>query len=483
MKNVWRNVWSLYGIAPTSTLLVYMLQNVEYRPQPFLRWFWRTQDFSRIMYRRTLDLTRIARVLRILVGLGMAAQLVLGLLLVYAGIQGQLPEVVFYGLAVMVSYPVVGAHVLAIGIACGQVLFIRPREARQAITAQQIFHNHPGLRIAIAGSYGKTTMKELLLTVLSEGKKVAATPANMNVISSHARFARSLSGDQEIVIVEFGEGRPGDVALFSRVVQPTHAVITGLAPAHLDQYKTLEAAGKDIFSLASYVPAGQVYVNAEPDAVHDFLRPDFRIYSRTTTLGWHVQKVETGVDGTTFELVKGKRRLKLKSGLTGLHTVGPLAFVAAFSLQLGLTEAQVAKGVAKTKPFEHRMQPYAIGGATVIDDTYNGNLEGIRAGTELLATLKAKRKIYVTPGLVDQGKETAAIHREVGALAAAAKPDVVVLMQNSVTKHIQAGLHGAGYGGEIIVQDDPLHFYTNLDSFVASGDVVLMQNDWTDNYA
>jgi UDP-N-acetylmuramyl pentapeptide synthase len=442
VKNVWRNVWSLYGIAPTSTLLVYMLQNVEYRPQPFLRWFWRTQDFSRIMYRRTLDPTRIARVLRIVVGLGMAAQLVLGLLLVYAGIQGQLPEVVFYGLAVMISYPVVGAHVLAIGIACGQVLFIRPREARQATAAQQIFHNHPGLRIAIAGSYGKTTMKELLLTVLSEGKKVAATPANMNVVSSHARFARSLSGGEEIVIVEFGEGRPGDVALFSRVVQPTHAVITGLAPAHLDQYKTLEAAGKDIFSLASYVPAGQVYVNAEPDAVHDFLRPDFRIYSRTTTLGWHVQKVETGVDGTTFELVKGKRRLKLKSGLTGLHTVGPLAFVAAFSLQLGLTEAQVAKGVAKTKPFEHRMQPYAIGGATVIDDTYNGNLEGIRAGTELLATLKAKRKIYVTPGLVDQGKETAAIHQEVGALIAAAKPDVVVLMQNSVTKHIQAGLHG-----------------------------------------
>jgi UDP-N-acetylmuramoyl-tripeptide--D-alanyl-D-alanine ligase len=460
-----------------------MLQSVEYRPQPFLRWFWRTQDFSRIMYRRTLDPTRIARILRIVVGLGMATQLVLGLLLVYAGIQGQLPEVVFYGLAVMISYPVVGAQVLAIGIACGQVLFIRPREARQATVVQQIFHNHPGLRIAIAGSYGKTTMKELLLTVLSEGKKVAATPANMNVVSSHARFARSLSGDEEIVIVEFGEGRPGDVALFSRVVQPTHAVITGLAPAHLDQYKTLEAAGKDIFSLASYVPTGQVYVNAEPDAVHDFLRPDFRIYSRTTTLGWHVQKVETGVDGTTFELVKGKRRLKLKSGLIGLHTVGPLAFVAAFSLQLGLTEAQVAKGIAKTKPFEHRMQPYNIGGATVIDDTYNGNLEGIRAGTELLATLKAKRKIYVTPGLVDQGKETAAIHQEVGALIAAVKPDVVVLMQNSVTKHIQAGLHGVGYGGEIIVQDDPLHFYTNLDSFVASGDVVLMQNDWTDNYA
>lgn len=483
MHNWWDSVRALYSVRRLSTTLAYMLQNTEYQPLPYLRWFWRTQNFSRVMHRRTLENTRATRTIRLAVTLGALGYIAFALLFMFGAGLSYNPGAFWYGAAALVAYPIVWAHILALGVGVGRVLVLAPREKKNASQAAAIFQAHPGLKIAIAGSYGKTSMKELLETVLREGKRVAATPGNMNVVSSHARFARSLGGDEEIVIVEFGEGRPGDVALFSRALRPTHGVITGIAPAHLDQYITLQAAAKDIFSLASYVPAEQVYVNAEPDAVHGFLRPDFRIYSRTTTLGWHVQKVETGVDGTTFELVKGKRRLKLKSGLIGLHMVGPLAFVAAFSLQLGLTEAQVAKGIAKTKPFEHRMQPYAIGGATVIDDTYNGNLEGIRAGTELLAILKAKRKIYVTPGLVDQGKETAAIHQEVGALIAAAKPDVVVLMQNSVTKHIQAGLQTAGYGGEIIVQDDPLHFYANLDSFVASGDVVLMQNDWTDNYA
>ncbi|QQS18566.1 hypothetical protein IPL68_00420 [Candidatus Saccharibacteria bacterium] len=83
----------------------------------------------------------------------------------------------------MVAYPVVGAHLLALGIGDRTGADNRPRE-KNAFTAQQIFHNHPGLRIAIAGSYGKTTMKELLATVLGEAKNVAATPGNMNVVSS-----------------------------------------------------------------------------------------------------------------------------------------------------------------------------------------------------------------------------------------------------------------------------------------------------------
>jgi UDP-N-acetylmuramoyl-tripeptide--D-alanyl-D-alanine ligase len=165
-----------------------------------------------------------------------------------------------------------------------------------------------------------------------------------------------------------------------------------------------------------------------------------------------------------------------------MHQLGPLAFTAALGLQMGLSEEQVTAGVAKTKPFEHRMQPYQLAGAWIIDDTYNGNIEGIRAGTELLANLPAKRKLYVTPGLVDQGKETAAIHRTVGELIARSKPDVVVLMQNSVTEHIQTGLTAANYKGEVMVQADPLDFYQHLENFVAAGDVVLMQNDWTDNY-
>jgi UDP-N-acetylmuramyl pentapeptide synthase len=101
----------------------------------------------------------------------------------------------------------------------------------------------------------------------------------------------------------------------------------------------------------------------------------------------------------------------------------------------------------------------------------------------LLKDLEATRKIYVTPGLVDQGEEKASVHHDIGRLIADARPDMVVLMQNSATGYIQGGLKDAGFKGEIRIETDPLQFYSNLNHFVAHGDLVVMQNDWTDNYA
>jgi UDP-N-acetylmuramoyl-tripeptide--D-alanyl-D-alanine ligase len=199
-------------------------------------------------------------------------------------------------------------------------------------------------------------------------------------------------------------------------------------------------------------------------------------------LGWKVSKVAVDLDGTSFTMQRGQEKMELHSKLLGRHQVGPLALAAALAVDFGIKLATIKAAIAKTAPFEHRMQPYKLGGAWIIDDTYNGNLEGIRAGTRLLHELSGKRKIYVTPGLVDQGKTSAGIHTEIGRLIARSNPDIVVLMQHSVTKYIEKGLREADYKGEVVVESDPLNFYNNLKAFVAHGDVVMMQNDWPDNY-
>jgi len=224
-------------------------------------------------------------------------------------------------------------------------------------------------------------------------------------------------------------------------------------------------------------------VNDESPDSQPFIKKSYQRFSGKTALGWKISRIKTGLDGTGFVMKKGKDSLKLHSGLVGKHQVGFLALAAALAIELGLTHDQVKAGIAKTEPFEHRMQPYQLGGAWIVDDTYNGNLEGLRAGTELLKAVEAKRKIYVTPGLVDQGEETEAVHLKAGKLIASAKPDLVVLMQNSVTDFIQRGLKAGRFKGELQIETNPLEFYTNLQHFVASGDLVVMQNDWTDNYA
>ena len=479
-----RGLLSLYS-PRYPTVLTYMLQSTEYRAGPYLAWFWRTNDFSRVMYRRTLDRTRAARLLLLALRFGMLLQIAAGLTLSGCWYWGELTGGWQFGLAVLLSYPLVWAHLAALPLTAGRWLIVVPRQRRLIKKSEKVFRQHKGVKIAIAGSYGKTSMKELLLTVLSEGKKVAATPANKNVPISHAYFARKLSGNEDVLLIEYGEGGPGDIRRFRRVTHPTHAVVTGIAPAHLDRYKTIERAAKDIFSVAGFVAPSNVFVNVESPLTDQLLRKNkkYQGYSRDGALGWKIQDVHIAVTGTDFTLVKGGQTLQLHSGLIGRHQVGPLAFAAVLAKELGLSDAQIKSGIAKTVPFEHRMRPYQLNGAWIIDDTYNGNLEGVKAGTALLKELPAKRKLYITPGLVDQGGQAKAVHEQMGRLIAGAEPDTVVLMKNSAAPDIARGLQAAGYKGEVQIEDNPLDYYTHLQAFIAAGDVVLMQNDWTDNYA
>jgi len=477
------NIRVLYSLRKSSTTLAYMLQSSEYDLAQYFRWFWRTQDFSRIMYRRTLDATRVAQLLKLFLMVGMLLQILGGLLCIVLWHRGVLDGGGLFGLALILSYPVVWAHLVVAPLWLGRELILKPRQRRQISASARLFADHPAVKIAVAGSYGKTSMKELLNTVLSVGKRVAVTPANKNVAISHAQFAGSLKGDEEVLVIEYGEGQPGDVRRFTAVTNPSHGIITGLAPAHLDKYKTIQAAGEDIFSLADYLHGRNIYVNGEGAAIKPFLKKSYEMYGAHGALGWKVSDVKLSLEGTTFTLAKGKQRLVLKSGLLGMHNVGPLSLAVALAIELGLSLREVEKGIAATAPFEHRMQPYQLGAAWIIDDTYNGNLEGVRAGTELLALLTAKRKLYITPGLVDQGDETQTVHEAVGRYIAQAQPDVVVLMHNTVTRYIQSGLQMAHYAGEVRIEHEPLRFYQNLKHHVAAGDLVMMQNDWTDNYA
>jgi UDP-N-acetylmuramoyl-tripeptide--D-alanyl-D-alanine ligase len=283
-----------------------------------------------------------------------------------------------------------------------------------------------------------------------------------------------------ILIIEYGEGKPGDVMRFAERTHPTVGVITGVAPAHLDKYRTLKAAAKDIFSLADYLDGKAVYVNGDSAEAVKYAKKNHLLYTNQGIGSWKVSNVKVGLEGTSFTLGDKDTQLKLKTKLVGRHLIGPIVLAAYLGYVYDLTPQQITAGVAKIEPFEHRMRPYQLSGAWVIDDTYNGNIEGMKAGLALLKELKAKRKIYVTPGLVDQGTEEEKVHIQLGKLIKDANPDKVVLIKHSVTDYILKGL--AGYEGDLKIEDDPLNFYMNLDKIVAAGDLVLMQNDWPDNY-
>jgi len=314
-----------------------------------------------------------------------------------------------------------------------QKLIINPRQNREIAKARQKIESSKAVRIAVVGSYGKTTMKELLVTVLGETKNVVATPGNKNVLISHARWINSkVNGNEDILVFEYGEGQPGDIALLAELSKPTMAVVTGLAPAHLDYYKSVEDIAEDFATIKNYVSEQNIYINGESELLREKIMGQY--YDSFGIDGLKAANVQVGFEGTSFDVQVGDKSISVATGLLGVHQVGPLCAVMAVGMQLGVSNEALVSGIAKTTAFEHRMQPRSVGGAWIIDDTYNGNIEGIRAGLDLLVALPAKRRVYVTPGLVDQGDMTEEVHIKMGKLIAKANPDSVVLINKSVTE-------------------------------------------------
>lgn len=454
--------------------IVYMMQQHEYDHRKFLTWLTTMPDLGKVVNRGKLEQTNKARLM-----------LVVG----YITYIGWLACVVYLlltqkylsGLVAFIVWPDVVICILFLLLLVGSSLLAAKR-APLMKRAEAIFAGHQGVRIAVLGSYGKTTMKEMLATILSERFKVAMTPGNKNVPISHARWVTKLSGDEDVIITEYGEGEPGDIDRLARLTQPNMAIMTGVAPNHLDQYKSLSALEDDLASIGNFVSGEKLYVNADAKSVVAKLPEPARLYSVTAVEGWRITDIKVQITGTSFVMKRGAVGMKLHTSLLGAHNVAPLAAAVAIAYDLGLSSEEIQAGVGKTVPFEHRMQARRLHGAWLIDDTYNGNLEGFKAGLSLLAQLDAKRKIYVTPGLVDQGEETERVHVEIGHAIAKTNPDKVVLMQNDNTEFIQQGMKSEGYQGEVITENDPLNFYNNIEQFVAAGDLVLMQNDLPDAY-
>lgn len=472
---------SMFSVVyPTS--VVYMLQNVEYSPYPFLKWYRRTNDYRKVMYRRKLDRTKAARLLYMALVGWIILQVALALILFTIGINANSWVLIVLAVVIFLTYPICSAYAIIIPLLVGRRFIVIPRHKLALQKARKIFTEHSAIKIAVLGSYGKTSMKELLKTVLSESKNVKASLDNKNVAVSHAKFAQRLNGNEEVLVLEYGESKPGDIKHLAQLTHPDYAIITGLAPVHLDKYDSIDEIADDIFSISDFVSAKNIYANSDSELVKKTATESIQQYDISGAIGWRVSHIKVTLEGTSFCMKKGEVTLNINSGLLGRHHVGPLALVAALANELGMTKLQIERAISKTKPFKHRMEVRYLNGAHIIDDTYNGNIEGVKAGLRLLQELKANRKVYVTPGLVDQGRENQRVHIEIGRAIARAEIDKVVLISNSNSHYIEEGLKKGKSIAELQIVSKPLEYYTNLEHFIAKGDLVMLQNDLPDNY-
>jgi UDP-N-acetylmuramoyl-tripeptide--D-alanyl-D-alanine ligase len=150
---------------------------------------------------------------------------------------------------------------------------------------------------------------------------------------------------------------------------------------------------------------------------------------------------------------------------------------------LGLSDDEIKRGLIDIKPVEHRLQPIkSEGNVLVIDDSYNANPVGVEEAIRVLGRFDGKRKIYITPGIVESGQKNKEIHTKIGHdLAKVA--DKVILIKNSATPFIDMGLEEKGFKKEDIIWFDTAdEAHKSLGNILKPGDVILFQNDWGDQY-
>lgn len=457
--------------------VVYMLQACEYAPRDFWRWHERVADFRAVEKRKRLVLT-LKSVL--LLGAGYAAALAA---LAFAG-----------ALLVSLSQPWGALAALVVAAECplfvlggilGALALLRalqmPVEFLAVRRAARSLRGHAGIRIAVAGSFGKTSMREILKAVLSAKIKVAAPPGSHNTPLAIARFISSLRGDEEALIFELGEYYPGDVRALSRMVRPHWGIITGVNEAHLEKFGSLERTSDTIFELAEFVDAGRLYVNGEnEEAAKRAARG--ALYTREGAGQCRARNVRTGLDGTSFRIEIEGRPLEAHSALLGAHMAGPLCAAADIARRLGFTGEEILRGIANTKPFEHRLEPKKLGDAVFLDDSYNGNPDGARAVIDFLSALPGRR-FYATPGFVEAGEKTREVHEALGRQLAVSGIEYVALIETSAAPLIESGLAESGFAGETLRFPDMPSCLRGLQARALPGDIILVQNDWPDQYA
>ncbi len=358
-------------------------------------------------------------------------------------------------------------------------------------SARRILKSRPDLTvIGITGSFGKTSVKFILNTLLSEKYQVLATPASFNTPMGLTRVIREkLQPAHQIFLAEMGARHRGDIRELCRLVHPDHGVLTSVGAQHLDTFGTLDRIIETKYDLIRAVPPEGIRFFPDDGEIcrklYDRTEGSKRLAGLTRTPETDVwaENVSVSARGSAFDLCTAEERAACETRLLGAHNIQNIVLAASVCLALGMTLRQVSRGIARLEPVEHRLQLIERpGGITLIDDAFNSNPAGASRALDVLKAFPPRR-IIVTPGMVELGAEEAAFNRRFGEQMAACA-DIAILVGPRHTAPIREGLTAKGF------PEENIHTVASLDEAAArmrgiarAGDTVLFENDLPDNYS
>ena len=358
--------------------------------------------------------------------------------------------------------------------------------------AQKKIENRSDLTVVgITGSFGKTSTKFILGTILEEKFRVLNTPESYNTPMGLSKVINNdLNEDHEVFIAELGARNIGDIKEVSQLVKPKIAILTSIGSVHLETFKNIDNIMKTKYELIEELHTDGVAVfNYDNEYIKKLADKTFKekiLYGLEDieNLDLYAEEIEVSEKGSIFTIKdKDGNSIKCRTRLLGRHNIYNILGGVAVARILGVSFDEIKRGIEKVKPIAHRLNIIDSGtGIIVIDNAFNSNPIGATAALEVLSQFKDGRKIIVTPGMVELGEMEEEANRELGSQIGKVC-DYVILIGEKRTLPIYDGLMEANYNKENIFIAKNLDEATiYIQKIAKPKDIVLFENDLPDNY-
>jgi len=300
--------------------------------------------------------------------------------------------------------------------------------------------------IGVTGSMGKTTTKEAMAHLLAIRYRVHRTKGNFNNHFGLPLGLLTLEPEYDLAVVEMGMSHPGEISALARIALPNQAVVTNVAPVHLESFDSIAGIARGKYELIEALPhGGTAVLNADDEYVSQFGR-DFKgkvvlfgLKAAVVPADVRAENIEVlGAEGTRFDLVSYEVRQLVQSPLLGKHNVYNVLAAAAVALEHGITPSEIAAALPSLQPADKRGQVVQLGNITVLYDCYNSSPKALMAALDTLAAMPARRRIVVAGEMLELGPTGEELHRECGRYIAGSKLDFLLGVRGLAKPMVEA---------------------------------------------
>ena len=457
--------------------LLYIYQLEHYDKKRFLRFAYQNLNWFTLQKRSTLDWTkRIGFIFAVLIALVTLPAFIIHFLTETA-------VLLFFLVSCIVLLPV-------LIVAADSIItpLITVQKNNLIRTARQIIRNNKKrnmVTVGITGSFGKTTVKQLLIDILSEKYTVFSFPGNINTDIGVAKYCIDNAEKMQkadVLIAEMGAYRKGDIKKLCAVVEPDYSITTAIGECHLERFGSLENIIEAKFELANATKK-KAFLNTDNETIKNNMAANIGNRAGITEVrgSESIQELKPIKNFEGISFTYREKPFTTKIVAPYIADLAVLAFALAEELKVSLEQMQ--NGLKKVDYIPHRLEIMRNDATkiTIIDDSYNGNYDGFMAGLDILKQAKG-RKVVLTPGLTELGEERSKERHSDLANEYAKSVDLLLLVKNRNTEYLLKTLRRVGYT-TLKVYDTTQEAHADLKTVLEEGDTILFQNDIPDNYA